>query len=231
AYVPIMTGCNNFCAYCVVPYVRGRERSRPVKDILAEVKKLIKNGYKEIILLGQNVNSYRGKLKVKSQKLKVIDFATLLKIINNIPGDFRIKFLTSHPKDMSDELIDAVAKLDKVVKYIHLPVQAGDNQVLKRMNRGYTVRHYKNLIKKIRAKIPGVMITTDIIVGFPSETKKQFEKSVKLFKEIKFDMAYIAQYSPRAGTAAAKMKDDVPKAEKKRRWGVLNNLLMNYGRR
>lgn len=226
AYVPIMTGCNNFCSYCVVPYVRGPERSRSVEDILNEVKNLVEKGYKEIVLLGQNVNSYKQKLKVKSYKLQAVNFPILLKIINDIPGNFQVKFITSHPKDMSDELIDAVAKLDKVVKYIHLPAQAGDNQVLKRMNRGYTIGHYKKLIKKIRNKIPGVVITTDIIVGFPGETKKQFEKSVKLFKEINFDMAYIAQYSPRAGTAAAKMKDDVPRAEKKRRWEVLNNILM-----
>ncbi len=225
AYVPIMTGCNNFCAYCVVPYVRGRERSRPVDDIIKEAKGLIKNGYKEITLLGQNVNAYCGKLKVQSQKLKVIDFATLLKLINDIPGDFWIRFVTSHPKDMLDELIEAVAKLDKVCEYIHLPVQAGDNGVLKKMNRQYTVSHYKNLIKKVRNKIPGVAITTDIIVGFPGETKKQFEQSVKLFKEIKFDMAYIAQYSPRTGTAAAKLVDDVSKQEKKRRAKILTDIL------
>ncbi len=161
-------------------------------------------------MLGQNVNAYP-------------NFPKLLKKLNALPGDFRIKFITSHPKDMSDELIEAVAKLAKVCKYIHLPVQAGDNQILKKMNRGYTVGYYKSLIKKIRNKIPGVVITTDIIVGFPGETKKQFQNSVKLFKEIRFDMAYIAEYSPRIGTAAAKLQDNVPKSEKKRRWEVLNN--------
>jgi len=214
AFVPIMTGCDNFCAYCSVPYTRGRERSRPAEEIIKEIKTLIKNGYKEIWLLGQNVNSY------KSQ----INFPRLLEMVNGIPGDFRIRFLTSHPKDMSEELIKTIAKCQKVVKEIHLPVQSGDNQILKNMNRNYTAGQYKNLAKKIKKIIPEVKISTDVIVGFPGEAKKQFQNTVKLFKEIKFDKAYIAKYSPRPGTTAFKLKDNVPPKEKKRRWQILNRL-------
>ncbi|MCX6731796.1 MAG: MiaB/RimO family radical SAM methylthiotransferase [Candidatus Parcubacteria bacterium] len=212
AYVPIMTGCNNFCTYCVVPYTRGREISRPAQEIINETKKLIKNKYKEIWLIGQNVNSYP-------------DFPGLLKKINDIPGDFIIHFMTSHPKDMSDELIKTIAECEKVSREIHLPVQSGDNKILKAMNRHYTVEHYKKLIKKIRQKIKGVKISTDIIVGFPGETKKQFDNTVKLFKEICFFKAYVSKYSPRPGTKAAKLKDNISSEEKKRRWQILNKLI------
>jgi len=212
AFVPIMTGCDNFCSYCVVPYTRGREISRPTQEIIDEVKRLIKRGYKEITLLGQNVNSYK------------YGFAKVLKMINDIPGNFQIKFLTSHPKDMSDELINAIAKCKKVAKEIHLPVQSGDNEILKKMNREYNISQYKNLVKKIRKKIPDVKISTDVIVGFPGETKKQFQNTVKLFKKIKFNKAYINKYSSRAGTAANKLKDNVPLKEKKRRWNILNEI-------
>jgi len=270
AFVPIMTGCNNFCSYCVVPYTRGREKSRPAKEIIAEVKSLIKKGYKEIILLGQNVNSYSYNRKhithnnnllpertpkTSRAKSKAIDFPKLLKLINNLPGDFRLMFLTSHPKDMSDELIETIARCQKITPQIHLPVQSGDNQILRKMNRHYTTAHYKKLIKKIRAafkkyrpsgaksplegrakaapgaalarktNFPPVTISTDIIVGFPGETKKQFQNTVKLCREIKFDKAYIAKYSPRPGTAAAKLKDDVSPKEKKRRWLILDKLI------
>jgi len=218
AFVPIMTGCDNFCSYCVVPYTRGREISRPVKEIINEVKNLIKNGCKEITLLGQNVNSYQH------------GFAALLRKINSIPGDFQIKFLTSHPKDVSDDLIDAIAKCGKVVKEIHLPIQSGDNEILRKMNRHYTAGQYKKLIEKIRKKIPGVKISTDVIVGFPSETKKQFQNTVKVFKEIKFDKAYINKYSARAGTAAARFKDDVLLEEKKRRWKILDEIVNKQDR-
>ena len=251
AFIPIMTGCNNFCSYCVVPYTRGREKSRLAEDIMNEVKNLIKNGCKEIMLLGQNVNSYSSKLKVQNSKCKTttknsklfkkesqlsvisyqllnaaeINFPQLLRLINDIPGNFQIKFLTSHPKDMSDELINSIAECKKVSHEIHLPIQSGDNTILRKMNRKYTVAHYKKLIKKIRAKIPDAIISTDIIVGFPEETKKQFKNTVKLFKEIKFNKAYIAMYSPRPGTAAYKLKNDVPQEEKKRRWKILENLV------
>lgn len=236
AYVPIMTGCNNFCAYCVVPYVRGREISRPAQEIINEIKELIKKGYKEIILLGQNVNSYKD---------RNIDFPKLLKSINNLPGKFWIRFLTSHPKDLSDELIEIMTKGEKITEYLHLPVQAGNNQILKKMNRDYTVEYYKNLIRKIRKNISpapfsdnashfsknaslnrcGISISTDIIVGFPGETKKQFKQTVKLMKWAEFDMAYTAQYSPRPMTAASKLNDDVPKEEKKKREKILTKIL------
>jgi tRNA-2-methylthio-N6-dimethylallyladenosine synthase len=218
AFVPIMTGCNNFCAYCVVPYTRGREKCRPAQEIIKEVKDLVKRGYKEITLLGQNVNSYISEQRTaNSERYKKVNFPKLLKLINDIPGDFQIKFITSHPKDMSDELIETIAQCKKISKEIHLPVQSGDDEILKKMNRGYTVKDYKNLIKKIRRVVPQAKISTDIIVGFPGETKKQFQNTVKLVKEIGFSQAYVAAYSPRAGTAAAKLKDDVPSWEKKRR--------------
>jgi tRNA-2-methylthio-N6-dimethylallyladenosine synthase len=260
--VPVMTGCNNFCSYCVVPYTRGREKSKPAGEIIKEIKSLIKNGCKEITLLGQNVNSYRSLIKSSSPQTRLkddstlqerggalkgrrsaeacehhlpsipssteegkqIDFSSLLRLINSIPGNFTIKFLTSHPKDMSDELINAVAGCEKVAKEIHLPIQSGDNAILKKMNRKYTVVHYKKLIKKIRAKIPNSIISTDVIVGFSGETEKQFQNTVKLFKEIKFDKAYINKYSPRFGTIAYKLKDDVSQKEKKQRWKILEDL-------
>jgi len=219
-FMPIMTGCNNFCSYCVVPYVRGREISRSVKEVIDEVKNLIKRGYKEITLLGQNVNSY-----LPADGTGQYNFAKLLQKINNLSGNFQIKFLTSHPKDMSDELIETIAECEKISKEIHLPIQSGDNQILKKMNRGYTIKQFKNLIKKIRTKIPEVKISTDVIVGFPGETKKQFQNTVKAFKEIKFDKAYINKYSARAGTLAANLKDDVPLEEKKRRWKIINDIV------
>jgi len=235
-FVPIMTGCNNFCSYCAVPYTRGREKSRPANEIIKEIKKLIKDGYKEITLLGQNVNSYEGwqeqgrSLKLcpcsKDVILKtVLDFPSLLQLICNLPGNFKIKFMTSHPKDMSNELIKTIAKNKKISREIHLPVQSGDNTILKKMNRGYTVGHYKGLIKKILKAIPNAIISTDIIVGFPGETKKQFENTVKLMKEIDFKQIYTARYSPRFGTKAAKLENDVPDNEKIKRKRVILNLI------
>ena len=218
AYIPISTGCNNFCTYCVVPYTRGSLIHRPAKDIIKEVKELVKKGYKEIWLLGQNVNSY------KSQSSK-INFPKLLRMVNDIPGEFWIRFTSSHPKDLSDELIKTMAECKKVTPYLNLPVQSGDNKILKKMNRDYTVQKYKNLIKKIRKKIPDIALSTDIIVGFPGETKEQFKNTAKLLREIKFDMVYIAQYSSRPGTAATKMEDNVPQKEKKRREKVLTEIL------
>jgi len=213
ALVPIMTGCNNFCSYCVVPFTRGKEISRPSEEIISEVKNLVKKGYKEIWLLGQNVNSYK------------YNFSKLLRKINKIPGKFWIRFTSSHPKDFSDDLIKAMAECEKVAKYLNLPVQSGDDKILKKMNRPYTVKQYKNLIKKIREKIPDINLSTDVIVGFPGETKKQFENTVKLFKQIKYNIAYISKYSPRAGTAAAKLKDNVSPQEKKRREKILEKIL------
>ncbi|MBZ9569481.1 tRNA (N6-isopentenyl adenosine(37)-C2)-methylthiotransferase MiaB [Patescibacteria group bacterium] len=224
AYVPIMTGCNNFCSFCVVPYVRGPEISRPAEEILSEIKNLIKRGFKEIWLLGQNVNSYLSD-KQQATSDKEVNFPKLLKMVDDIEGNFWIRFTSSHPRDFSDELINVMAKCEKVTEYLNLPVQSGDNEILKRMNRPYIIEQYKNIVKKIRKKIPEISLSTDVIVGFPGETEKQFQNTAKLFKEIRFDMAYIARYSPRAGTTAAKFKDDVPPQEKKRRWKTLTEIL------
>ena len=221
ANVPIMTGCNNFCSYCVVPYTRDREISRPVKEIISEIKNLIKRGYKEIWLLGQNVNSYSNVL----ENNRIVNFPKLLKMVNDVTGEFKLNFLSSHPKDFSDELIETMVKCQKLSKRLNLPIQSGDDKILKKMNRPYTVAQYKNLVKKIRKAIPDISLSTDVIVGFTGETKKQFENTVKIFKEIGFDIAYINKYSPRSGTAAARMKDDVPWAEKKRREKILIDLI------
>jgi len=216
AFVPIMTGCNNFCTFCVVPYVRGPEISRKAKEIVSETENLIKNNFKEIWLLGQNVNSYKD---------RNVNFPKLLKQINNIRGNFWIRFTSSHPKDLSDELINAMVECEKVTEYLNLPVQSGDNEILKKMNRPYTIEKYKEIIEKIREKIPDIALSTDVIVGFPGETKKQFENTANLFKEVKYDMAYIAKYSPRPGTAAAKFEDNVSPQEKERRWRILSGIL------
>jgi len=218
AFVPIGNGCDNFCAYCVVPYARGREKYRPSQDIVEEVKQWVDQGFREITLIAQNVNSY-------SDPDKKIDFSDLLGKIDRIPGNFWIRFATSHPKDMKDKLIDIIAESDKICRHIHLPAQAGDNEVLANMNRKYTAQHYKELVVQIRKKIPGASLTTDIIVGFPGETEEQFQNTADLFREVKFDMAYIAQFSPRPGTAAADMEDDVPAADKKRREEELMSIL------
>jgi len=217
ALVPIMTGCNNFCSYCAVPYTRGREKSKSAIKIIKEVKNLIKNGYKEIILLGQNVNSYKDKLT----------FPQLLEKLNNLPGDFKLSFLTSHPKDISNQLIKVIANGRKISKEIHLPVQSGDNHILKRMNRNYTVGNYKKLIKKILKYIPNAKISTDIIVGFPGETEKQFQNTVKLVKEIKFKKTFVSSYSPRPGTSASNFRDDIMSNEKKRRKKILSDIFKN----
>ena len=251
AFLPIMTGCNNFCSYCVVPSTRGQEKSRPAKTIIAEAKLLIKNGIKEIILLGQNVNSYKDSLSLRSlakqsremttlvrdcfglrPRNDKINFTALLRLLNALPGNFWLSFLTSHPKDMSDELIAILARCQKITPYIHLPVQSGDDKILRAMNRHYTVAHYKKLIKKLRSAFkrhrpswPPLAISTDVIVGFPGETRQQFQNTLRLIKEIKFDMIYFARYSPRPGTVATKLTDNVPQSEKKRRAQAINQLL------
>ena len=260
AFVPIGNGCDNFCSYCVVPYARGHEVYRSAEEILREIEYLIGRGYKEIILIAQNVNSYkscdtryvnlitrnfkqlehqslplsfpaerqRGEGNLGDEKQGCVNFSALLKKANSIPGNFWIRFVTSHPKDVSDDLILAIAECEKVCKHIHLPAQAGDNDILKSMNRKYKIEHYLGLIKKIKNSVKSelpVAITTDIIVGFPGETKEQFGSTIKLFKKVKYDMAYIARYSPRYGTAAEKIKDNVTADEKRKREEELMKIL------
>jgi len=212
-YVPIMTGCDNFCSYCAVPLTRGREKSRPVKDVISDVNSALKNEFKEILLLGQNVNSYK------------FDFSRLLKNIDNLPGEFKFNFISSNPHDMSDKLIKTFAQLKKWPHELHLPLQSGDDKILKKMNRKYNSKQYLALISKLKSQISKLRLTTDIIVGFPGETKEQFNNTVKLCQKIKFKKAYISQYSPRPGTHAAKLDDNIPALEKKRRWVTLDELI------
>jgi len=212
AFVTIIEGCDNFCTYCIVPYRRGRERSHSIAEIRCQVDNLVKRGVKEVTLLGQNVDSYGHDLPDKP------DLADLLKELNAIEGLARIRFLTSHPKDMSQKLIKAVASLDRVCEHINLPVQAADDGILQAMGRGYTVQYYRDLVGRIRHAIPNVAISTDIIVGFPAESAEQFQKTLDLLSELRFDTVHVAAYSPRTGTLAArKLKNDVPLAEKRGR--------------
>lgn len=204
AFVTIMYGCNNFCTYCIVPYVRGRERSRELSDIIKEIKQLVKDGYKEITLLGQNVNSYGKDLKPK------ISFAKLLRVVNDIEGVERVRFMTSHPKDLTDDVIYAIKECDKLCEHIHLPVQSGSSRILKKMNRFYNREQYIDLVKKIRTEIPGVAITTDIIVGFPGETEEDFNETLTLVEEVEYDFAFTFLYSKRKGTPAYDIKEQVP---------------------
>lgn len=217
ALVPIMKGCNNFCSYCVVPYGRGKEESLSLDEILCEIERLSEDGCKEVVLLGQNVNSYGNDKTGKS-------FANLLRKVYEIEGIEKISFLTSNPWDLSDEIIE-VMKLPKIDRYLHLPVQSGDDEILKKMNRSYKIEDYLNLVKKIRKEIPDIKIGTDIIVGFSGETKKQFGNTVRLCKKIGFDRAFVNRYSQRKGTAAFKLKDNVSPPEKRRRWKVLDDLI------
>lgn len=204
AWVNIMQGCNNFCTYCIVPYVRGREKSREEKDILKEIKELVASGkYKKITLLGQNVNSYGKDLK------EPVSFAKLLSDICKIEGDFKLWFMTSHPKDLSDEVIDVIAKEDKILKDIHLPAQSGNNRILALMNRKYTREQYLQIIDKIRAKIPNCRITSDFIVGFPTETEAEFNDTYSLIKQVRYDSIFAFIYSPRIGTVASKMEGQI----------------------
>jgi len=216
AYVPIIRGCNNFCSYCNVPYVRGREKSRLPRDILKEIKELSHQGYKEVILLGQNVNSYGKDLKGG------MDFADLLSEVNQMEGIKRIRFTTSHPRDISDKLIERMRDLGKVCEHLHLPLQAGSNKILGRMNRGYTRQKYLDLVKRVQQAIPGISLTTDIIVGFPGESEDDFYQTLDLVKEVEFDGAFTFCYSRLRGTKAAAFKDQVPEKVKKER---LNRLI------
>ncbi len=223
AFVPIGNGCNNFCSYCVVPYARNREVYRPAEDIVKEVKDLIKKGYKEITLIAQNVNSYKSS----------IDFPDLLKTIDDLPGDFWLRFSTSHPKDVGSKLIKVLKEGKHICEHVHLAVQSGDNDILKSMNRKYSVEKYKKLVKNIRLAMDKknnfpVAITTDIIVGYPGETEKNFSNTKKLFQELKFDLAFISKYSPRPFTASFNLPDNVSLDEKKTREKELNKLLKKY---
>jgi tRNA-2-methylthio-N6-dimethylallyladenosine synthase len=226
AFVPIMTGCNNYCSYCAVPYARGREVSRSVKAVLQEIRNLAKSGCLEITLLGQNVNSYQPKDQDNFSRKNPFkhNFARLLWEVNAIKGIKRVSFASAHAKDMNDDVIAAL-KLPGVVNYLHLALQSGDNEILKKMNRKYTAQEYFKIIQKVRLAKPDIALGTDIIVGFPGETKKQFDNTVSFYKKVGFDIAYLAQYSPRKGTVAAKLTDNVSKDEKKRRWQVLQDLM------
>ena len=208
AYVNIMYGCNNFCSYCIVPYVRGRERSRTPESILKEIKQLAKDGYKQVTLLGQNVNSYGRGLEPE------FNFSELLRAIEDIDGIARLRFMTSHPKDLSNELIDVFRTRKSVCNHIHLPVQAGSSRILKRMNRRYDKEHYITLIDKLREASPNIAITTDIIVGFPGETEDDFLETLDLVKRVQYDSAYTFKYSKRSGTKAAKMVEQIDEETK-----------------
>ena len=210
AWVSIMYGCNNFCTYCIVPYVRGRERSREPEQILEEVRSLVAEGYKDITLLGQNVNSYGKDLDSN------VDFADLLAQINDISGDFLVRFMTSHPKDASQKLFETMARCDKVAPQLHLPVQSGSSRVLKAMNRHYDREIYLDEVRRLKALIPDIVLTSDIIVGFPGETQEEFEETLSLLEEVRFDSLFPFIFSPRVGTPAAKMDDPVPMEEKKK---------------
>ena len=218
AWLPIMSGCNNFCTYCIVPYVRGREISREPDAVAAEAAELVASGVKEITLLGQNVNSYNG---------GGISFPQLLRRINAIDGDFRIRFMTSHPKDCTDELLIAMAECEKVCHHLHLPVQSGSDEILKRMNRRYTSEKYLSLIKRARELMPDIELTSDIIVGFPGETYKDFEDTLRLVEKVGYYSLFTFIYSKRTGTPAATMPDDTTRAEKSKRFGELLRLQEN----
>ena len=210
AWVPIMYGCNNFCTYCIVPYVRGRERSRLPEDVVKEVEEAAAKGFKEVTLLGQNVNSY-------GKDHKKADFADLLQMVDKVRGIERVRYMTSHPKDLSDKVIETIKNSEHICEHFHLPVQYGSNKILKAMNRVYTVEQYRELVKKIRAAIPAASITTDLIVGFPGETEEDFADMLSFLREIRYDAAYTFLYSKRSGTPAAVMEQQVDEACKKER--------------
>jgi tRNA-2-methylthio-N6-dimethylallyladenosine synthase len=230
ALIPISSGCNNFCSYCIVPMARGKEKSSKMEKILQEIDKAVDEGFKEVVLIGQNVNSYgsdfgteavvhMGKKRIKSL------FPKLLAEVAKKPLS-KISFISSNPWDFSDELIETIAKYPNIDRLIHLPFQAGDDEILKKMNRSYTQKEYLELVEKIKKNIPGVRISTDIIIGFPGEDEKAFQETVKVCQKVGFDIAYINKYSPRKGTLSAKLyPNDVPQAEKRRRWQVLNELV------
>lgn len=228
AWVPIMNGCNKFCTYCIVPYVRGREVSRPIADIISEIKTLAAQGFKEITLLGQNVNSYGRDLKDGT------DFSTLIQAVDSLEGIERVRYMTSHPKDMTLAMIDAMAQSKRVVNHMHLPIQCGSDELLRKMNRGYTVEHYMELVDYARKKIPDLVLTTDIIVGFPGETEEMFLETLEFLKRARYDMAYTFIYSPRTGTPAATMPNQIAQEEKslrlRRLMDVQNEISLAYNK-
>ena len=211
AWIPIMQGCNKFCTYCIVPYTRGRELSRPVEAICKEIQELADEGYKEVTLLGQNVNSYGLDFRNGT------DFGTLIRAIDKIDGIERVRYMTSHPRDMTFDMVDAMAASPKVVRHMHLPVQHGSTEMLKAMNRGYTIERFKELVAYVRKKMPDIALTTDLITGFPGETEEMHQETVKLLKEIRFDSCYTFIYSPRKGTPAARMENQIDDETKHRR--------------
>ncbi len=228
ALVTIMNGCNNFCTYCIVPYVRGRERSRHPKDILEEIEGLAKQGYKEIMLLGQNVNSYLRSEKWKEKGLDyngINSFATLLRAINKIDGIERIRFISPHPKDFTEDVIEAIRDCEKICNFIHLPIQSGSSNILKTMNRKYTKESYLELVNKMREKIPGVKFSTDIIVGFPGETEENFEDTLDVVRKVNFEQVFMFIYSRRVGTPADKMENQIPEEIKHKRFEKLKDLV------
>ena len=215
AWLSIMYGCNNFCTYCVVPYVRGRERSRLPEDVVSEARQLVAEGYKDITLLGQNVNSYGRDLESDT------DFSDLLRMINDIPGDFVLRFMTSHPKDATEKLFKTMAECEKCAHHIHLPVQSGNDHILKMMNRNYTREKYLSQVATARRYMPDIVITTDIIVGFPNETEEEFEDTISLCEEVRFDAMFTFIYSKRVGTPAASMPDPYTRADKQKHFDRL----------
>ena len=215
AWVSIMYGCNNFCTYCIVPYVRGRERSRKPEDVIAEVKELVESGCRDITLLGQNVNSYGKDLDCG------VDFADLLAELAQLPGEFLLRFMTSHPKDATKKLFDTMAKYPKIARHIHLPFQAGNDRVLKEMNRRYTAAQYLELVEYARSVMPDIVLTSDVIVGFPGETDEEFEDTLKLVEQVRYDALFTFIYSPRTGTPAAEMPDPATRQEKLARFDRL----------
>ncbi|MCH8709799.1 tRNA (N6-isopentenyl adenosine(37)-C2)-methylthiotransferase MiaB [Neisseria gonorrhoeae] len=221
AFVSIIEGCSKYCSFCVVPYTRGEEFSRPLNDVLAEIANLAQQGVKEINLLGQNVNAYRGEM----DDGEICDFATLLRIVHEIPGIERMRFTTSHPREFTDSIIECYRDLPKLVSHLHLPIQSGSDRVLSAMKRGYTALEYKSIIRKLRAIRPDLCLSSDFIVGFPGETEREFEQTLKLVKDIAFDLSFVFIYSPRPGTPAANLPDDTPHEEKVRRLEALNEVI------
>lgn len=228
AFVSIMEGCSKYCTFCVVPYTRGEEVSRPVRDVIAEITHLAENGVREVTLLGQNVNGYRGEQEVGGV-VQIVDFAELLYLVAAIDGIARIRYTTSHPLEFSDALIDAHANIDKLVRYLHLPVQSGSDRVLANMKRNHTALEYKSRIRKLKAAVPGILISSDFIVGFPGETEKDFEQTMQLIADVGFDFSYSFVYSARPGTPAADLPDTTSDEVKKQRLAILQQRIQQQG--